>query len=104
MHVFVSERHRIMGCGKSKSKDPVVHQKNVLTSCSTTRSKGDKNGAPEKDMMPRADEEKPVREEHDVLEKEKLIAVEKPDSDDDEIETYYSAEDEEPEPEDEEPF
>lgn len=55
-------------------------------------------------MMPGADEEKPVREEHDdVPDKEKLIAVEKPDSDDDEIETYYSAE-EEPEPEDEEPF
>jgi hypothetical protein len=55
-------------------------------------------------MMPRADEEKPVREEHDdVPDKEKLIAVEKPDSDDDEIETYYSAE-EEPEPEDEEHF
>lgn len=71
-----------------------MHQKNVLTICRTTCSKGVKNGALEKQI--------PVREDHGIPEKEKLIAVEKPDSDDDD-ETYYSAE-EEAEAEDEETF
>jgi hypothetical protein len=73
-----------------------VHQKNVLTSCSTTRSKGGKNGAPEKETPCAI----PAREEHDAKKpipgKEKLITVKKSGLDDDE--TYYSAE-EEPEAE-----
>ena len=78
----------------------VVQQKNVLTSWSTRKGKDNKNDALEKEM-PLVDKEESVTKELDedesIPEKEKLIAMVKPDDSDDEL--FLSAE-EEPEPED----
>ncbi|KAK9987240.1 hypothetical protein SO802_032191 [Lithocarpus litseifolius] len=90
-----------MGCGKSKNTGQVLHQNNVIRK----KSIDEKNGAFEKEMPP-VDKEESETKEHDAEEpmsdKEKPIAMEKSDSDD---EIFFSAEEEEPEsePEDEDP-
>ena len=78
----------------------VLHQNNVIRK----KSKDEKNGAFEKEMLP-VDKEESVTKEHDAEEpmsdKEKPIAMEKSDSDD---ELFFSADEEpESEPEDVDP-
>ncbi|XP_030925393.1 uncharacterized protein LOC115952375 isoform X1 [Quercus lobata] len=98
--VCISLRERVMGCGKSKNTGQVLHQNNVIRK----KSKDEKNGAFEKEVPP-VDKEESVTKEHDAEEpmsdKEKPIAMEKSDSDD---ELFFSADEEpESEPEDVDP-